>query len=110
MRPKPQGPLLREGLAVSGVHGTRSIALLVRRHSCIGVVIRRGLHGRHHDAPGAAIHVHQALAAHGRANQTLARPLDGELKSGRPDQGVVAVDLELVIVQIDVDDFLYRAR
>lgn len=66
---------------------------------------RSGGGGREQNASHATVHVHQAFAACGRPEQGLAGTFDGELQSRRPCDSEVAVHLQLVVLQIDDDDF-----
>ena len=88
----------------------RHHALHVRGRGRVGVAARGRLHRRKHHPAGAAVHIHQAFAAHRRADEAFTGSFNAEFQARAPQQRVVAIHFQLVVFQIDKNDLLFRAR
>ena len=61
------------------------------------------------DLAGAAVDIHQAFAGCCRANKGFAGTLNGKVQSTAPCDGKVAVDLQDIVIQLDLDQLFLGA-
>ena len=61
------------------------------------------------DLAGAAVDIHQSFAGCCRANKGFAGTLNGKVQSTTPCDGKVAVDLQNIVIQLDLDQFFLGA-